>query len=284
MTTEADWVAVDWGTSNLRAWGIGPRGDVVFSRMSDQGMSRLTPDAYPRVLGGLLAGDFAPTGPRIDVLICGMAGARQGWMEAPYLETPADLAALAAAAVAPAMPEARLSPRILPGVCQRLPPHTEPREDVADHGRQREPMAGKAGRDEQPVGPGDGTEHRQPVGREGFDARPAFGDDAAGQGRVDGARHLQAAAGAILLHLPAVRGLVEDERGPAAADEIGAVGELLQAESARKATQHRREAGRRGIGEQHLERARLQRNPHAQEPETVVVLDGAQAARRLLGI
>jgi 2-dehydro-3-deoxygalactonokinase len=120
VTTEADWVAVDWGTSNLRAWGIGPRGDVVFSRMSDQGMSRLTPDAYPRVLGGLLAGDFAPTGPRIDVLICGMAGARQGWMEAPYLETPADLGALAAGAVAPAMPEARLSPRILPGVCQRL--------------------------------------------------------------------------------------------------------------------------------------------------------------------
>ena len=91
MSIEADWVAVDWGTSNLRAWGIGPRGDVVFSHTSDQGMSRLTPDAYPRVLGGLLAGDFAPTGPRIDVLICGMAGARQGWMEAPYLEAPADL-------------------------------------------------------------------------------------------------------------------------------------------------------------------------------------------------
>ena len=41
-------------------------------------------------------------------------------MEAPYLEAPADLGALAAGAVAPVMPEARLSPRILPGVCQRL--------------------------------------------------------------------------------------------------------------------------------------------------------------------
>ena len=29
---QADWVAVDWGTSNLRAWGIGAGGDVVFSR------------------------------------------------------------------------------------------------------------------------------------------------------------------------------------------------------------------------------------------------------------
>jgi 2-dehydro-3-deoxygalactonokinase len=120
VTTEADWVAVDWGTSNLRVWGIGARGDVVFSHTSDQGMSKLTPDVYPRVLVGLLSGDFASAGPRIDVLICGMAGARQGWMEASYLEAPADLGALAAGAVAPALPDARLSPRILPGVCQRL--------------------------------------------------------------------------------------------------------------------------------------------------------------------
>jgi 2-dehydro-3-deoxygalactonokinase len=119
VTVEADWVAVDWGTSNLRAWGIGADGEVVFSRASDQGMSKLTPDAYARVLAALLSGDFAPTGPQIDLLICGMAGARQGWMEAPYLEAPADLGSLAAGAVAPARPGARWSARILPGVCQR---------------------------------------------------------------------------------------------------------------------------------------------------------------------
>jgi 2-dehydro-3-deoxygalactonokinase len=119
VTVEADWVAVDWGTSNLRAWGIGADGEVVFSRASDQGMSKLKPDAYARVLAALLSGDFAPTGPQIDVLICGIAGARQGWMEAPYLEAPADLGSLAAGAVAPARPGARWSARILPGVCQR---------------------------------------------------------------------------------------------------------------------------------------------------------------------
>jgi 2-dehydro-3-deoxygalactonokinase len=116
---QADWVAVDWGTTNLRAWGIGAGGDVVFSRQSDQGMGKLTPDAYPHVLGQLLAGDFSPAGPPIDVLICGMAGARQGWMEAPYLEAPADLGALASGAVSPAISGARLSARILPGICQR---------------------------------------------------------------------------------------------------------------------------------------------------------------------
>jgi 2-dehydro-3-deoxygalactonokinase len=53
------------------------------------------------------------------VVICGMAGARQGWIEAPYLDAPADLGGLAFSAVSPAMPDGRLKPRILPGVCQK---------------------------------------------------------------------------------------------------------------------------------------------------------------------
>ena len=120
MTIEADWVAVDWGTSNLRVWGLGASGDLAFSHTSDQGMSKLAANAYPQVLAGLLAGDLGSAGARIEILICGMAGAKQGWMEAPYLEVPADLGALAAGAVAPAVADARLSVRILPGLCQRL--------------------------------------------------------------------------------------------------------------------------------------------------------------------
>lgn len=119
MTNEAEWVAVDWGTTNLRVWGVGASGEVVFARTSDQGMSRLQPDAYSGVLAGLLADRFAPTGPPIDVLICGMAGARQGWTEAPYLDAPADLGDLASRSVAPPMPETRWAARILPGICQR---------------------------------------------------------------------------------------------------------------------------------------------------------------------
>jgi 2-dehydro-3-deoxygalactonokinase len=119
VAVEAEWVAVDWGTTNLRAWGIGPGGEVAFARASDQGMSRLTPDAYASVLSALLADQFASAGSRIDTLICGMAGARQGWLEAPYLDAPANLEALCAGAVTPAMPGARWSARILPGICQR---------------------------------------------------------------------------------------------------------------------------------------------------------------------
>lgn len=109
------WIAVDWGTSNLRAWGIDAGGGTVFSRSSPEGMGKLTREQYPGVLGQLV-GDVA--GDATDVLICGMAGARQGWREAPYLDAPANLDQLAAGAVSPEMPGA-LRPRILPGVCLR---------------------------------------------------------------------------------------------------------------------------------------------------------------------
>lgn len=115
MPEQVEWVAVDWGTSNLRAWGIDSTGGIAFSRSSPDGMSRLSREQYPEVLTSLLSG----VGDDVeDVLICGMAGARQGWIEAPYLDAPAELSRLAAGAVTPDMP-GRLSPRILPGVCLR---------------------------------------------------------------------------------------------------------------------------------------------------------------------
>jgi 2-dehydro-3-deoxygalactonokinase len=116
---ESEWVAVDWGTSNLRAWGIGADGTIAFARSSDRGMGKLAPTEFAGVLEGLLEGALPEGQGPVDVLICGMAGARQGWLEAPYLDAPADLGGLAYGAVTPPMPESRLKPRILPGVCQK---------------------------------------------------------------------------------------------------------------------------------------------------------------------
>ncbi len=119
MAAEPDWIAVDWGTSNLRAWCIDPHGGVTSSRISDRGMSKLSREDYQAALLQLLDGCCEPDGPPIDVIICGMAGARQGWLEAPYLDTPAYLGDLLSKAVRPLLPHSRLTPRILPGVCQR---------------------------------------------------------------------------------------------------------------------------------------------------------------------
>lgn len=115
MPSETEWVAVDWGTSNVRAWGMAADGSHTFATKSDKGMGKIGRADYPAVLAELVGDHAAPAAP---VIICGMAGARQGWLEAPYLETPADLAALARGAVRPA--GTIFAAQILPGVCQRI--------------------------------------------------------------------------------------------------------------------------------------------------------------------
>lgn len=119
MTDIVDWIAVDWGTSNLRAWGIAPDGSVALERSSAKGMGKLTREEFPAALTELLDGVSPSRSGPLDVLICGMAGARQGWLEAPYLEAPTDLRGLLDGAVRPEMPDGRIAPAILPGVCQK---------------------------------------------------------------------------------------------------------------------------------------------------------------------
>jgi len=123
VASGTEWVAVDWGTSNVRAWGIAGDGSHTFAVGSDKGMGKLARADFPSVLNELIGGRVA--GPT-EVIICGMAGARQGWMEAPYVDTPADLHGLLSRSVRPDGADVRLAPRILPGVAQR----TAGREDV----------------------------------------------------------------------------------------------------------------------------------------------------------
>ena len=113
--TEPAYVAVDWGTSSFRLWLVDRAGQVVAARRSDEGMLAAAKVGFAGVLQSHLAAVEAPAG--LPVLICGMAGAKTGWVEAGYVDTPAPLAAvLKQAARVPG--EAR-DIRILPGIAQR---------------------------------------------------------------------------------------------------------------------------------------------------------------------
>lgn len=116
MSDVSDWIAVDWGTSNLRAWGMTVDGGVVREASSDKGMGKLAPTEFEPTLRDLVAGWSA--GPA-RVIACGMVGARQGWVEAPYAPVPGH--PLAAPLVrAPSAPD--LDVRIVPGLSQTDPP------------------------------------------------------------------------------------------------------------------------------------------------------------------
>ncbi|GHA10750.1 2-keto-3-deoxy-galactonokinase [Devosia pacifica] len=119
MAQLADWVAVDWGTSNLRVWGLTLDGEVTFHVASPKGMGKLSASEFGPVLIDILSQNGIDAGARNEVLICGMAGARQGWLEAPYLDAPADLRGLSQGSVAPQIAGSGLSVSILPGVCQK---------------------------------------------------------------------------------------------------------------------------------------------------------------------
>lgn len=117
MTT--NWIAVDWGTSNLRAWVMDGRDQVVDHLMSDRGMASLRPDEFEPALLDLVA-PFLGDGPT-PVICCGMVGSRQGWAEAAYHSVPcppptAQTSTRAAAA------DPRLQVHILPGIKQMTPP------------------------------------------------------------------------------------------------------------------------------------------------------------------
>lgn len=114
------WIAADWGTSNLRLWLIGPGGAVIGERRAPCGMATLDPGGYEPALLGLL-GDLLPDRGRLEVLCCGMAGARQGWAEAPYRPVPCAPLAPDAATLVPTR-DPRLRVRILPGLSQTAPP------------------------------------------------------------------------------------------------------------------------------------------------------------------
>ncbi|WP_146343761.1 2-dehydro-3-deoxygalactonokinase [Falsiphaeobacter marinintestinus] len=85
MTVNAEWISVDWGTSHLRAWAMDGT-EVVARATSDNGMGQLSKDDFEPALVELV-GDWCGSAP-VDVVACGMVGARQGWFEVPYAAVP----------------------------------------------------------------------------------------------------------------------------------------------------------------------------------------------------
>lgn len=113
---KANWraghIAVDWGTTNRRAYAVDANG-VVTARLEDgRGILSVEPGGFGRAAAEIreALGD-AP------MLVAGMAGSNRGWREAPYVDCPTDARVLAAriAWIEPGRTG------IVPGVCQRTP-------------------------------------------------------------------------------------------------------------------------------------------------------------------
>src|SRR5688572_21568363 len=77
-------IAIDWGTSSLRCYRLDARANILESRASSYGILNVAPGQFPRVLEEQIAGWH-----ETPIVMSGMVGSRQGWVEAPYVECPA---------------------------------------------------------------------------------------------------------------------------------------------------------------------------------------------------
>jgi 2-dehydro-3-deoxygalactonokinase len=82
-------IAVDWGTSNFRAFRLDDSGAVLERLSSPLGILRIGSAGFTETLRSQVA-PWLHNGER-RILLCGMIGSRQGWVEAPYLPCPVGL-------------------------------------------------------------------------------------------------------------------------------------------------------------------------------------------------
>ncbi|WGL18380.1 2-dehydro-3-deoxygalactonokinase [Microbulbifer bruguierae] len=80
-------IVVDWGTTNIRAHLVDSDGGIAGSRNAPRGVHNCDGN-FSDVLREY-CGDWQIRWPGIPVYLCGMIGSRTGWVEAPYVGSPA---------------------------------------------------------------------------------------------------------------------------------------------------------------------------------------------------
>ena len=75
-------IAVDWGTTRLRASLVGPDGGVAATAQSDAGVQSVPPGGFPAALDAACR-PWRDAQPGLPVLMAGMVGRRNGWVAAP---------------------------------------------------------------------------------------------------------------------------------------------------------------------------------------------------------
>jgi 2-dehydro-3-deoxygalactonokinase len=115
-------IGIDWGTSSLRAYRMALDGSVTDRVDRPGGILTVPSGGFPAALADAV-GPWLAAGER-KVLLCGMVGSRQGWVEAPYLRCPAGPEEIAAATIPIPFEGAEL--RLVPGLT------TEDRDGVPD--------------------------------------------------------------------------------------------------------------------------------------------------------
>jgi 2-dehydro-3-deoxygalactonokinase len=83
-------IALDWGTSALRAYLLGVHGEILETRTQPWGIMR-TPNGDFAQAFRVMTSDWRRRTPHLPAIASGMIGSAQGWREVPYKTCPAGL-------------------------------------------------------------------------------------------------------------------------------------------------------------------------------------------------
>ncbi|PLS23695.1 2-keto-3-deoxy-galactonokinase [Amylibacter cionae] len=119
MQEKTEWIAVDWGLTNLRVWVLGAGGNLLAERSADQGMEKLTREGFEPTLLAMIE-DFLSDAKTTPVLCSGMVGTAGGWAEAPFQAVPCAPQS-AEAFVSAKTNDPRIRVTIVPGLSQTSP-------------------------------------------------------------------------------------------------------------------------------------------------------------------
>ena len=92
MGRAENFIAVDWGTTNRRAYLVAPDGGLAAEMEDDKGIISIAPGGFPAAVAELRQRLGAH-----PMLLAGMIGSNRGWIEVPYMPTPAGTQELARA-------------------------------------------------------------------------------------------------------------------------------------------------------------------------------------------
>jgi 2-dehydro-3-deoxygalactonokinase len=110
-------IALDWGTSSLRAYLLGSDGSALDTKNSQAGLMNLPAGGFDQAFEDA-CGVWLDAHARLPVIAAGMVGSAQGWIEAPYVDTPAGADALVAGIVT-VKTKRGVSVHVVPGVIER---------------------------------------------------------------------------------------------------------------------------------------------------------------------
>ncbi|MBL8385485.1 MAG: 2-dehydro-3-deoxygalactonokinase, partial [Burkholderiales bacterium] len=88
-------IALDWGTTSLRAYLLDDAGAILDRREGGPGIMKVDGGGFEAALEAF-CGDWIAAHPQARLVASGMIGSKQGWREAPYCPCPASAADLAA--------------------------------------------------------------------------------------------------------------------------------------------------------------------------------------------